>query len=194
MMQERARYQTHNNSLDCPGYVKFLKPALSSVMGQVAVGSRGLDFGCGPGPTLSVLLRREGYPCEDYDPLFYNNPELLSRTYDFVTCTEVVEHFYFPRTDLQKLEGLLDPGGVLVIMTDHRSEERDFENWGYRTDSTHVCFYSEKTWDWFSRWTNLELVAFEGRIVVFKKPELSVSAAHERVSGNSESKAKIISL
>jgi len=157
MMQERARYQTHNNSLDCPGYVKFLKPALSSVMGQVAVGSRGLDFGCGPGPTLSVLLRREGYPCEDYDPLFYNNPEL-------------------------------------VIMTDHRSEERDFENWGYRTDSTHVCFYSEKTWDWFSRWTNLELVAFEGRIVVFKKPELSVSAAHERVSGNSESKAKIISL
>lgn len=92
-------------------------------------------------------------------------------TYEYVTCTEVVEHFYYPRRDVKRLADLLAPGGWLVIMTDHRVEDRDFEKWGYRTDSTHVCFYNEKTWRWVARWAELDLVSFEGRLVVFQKPQ-----------------------
>ena len=88
---EKSRYATHNNTIEDPRYVKFLSPALEGIVKYVKKGERGLDFGCGPGPTLSTMLDRSGYPCEYYDPLFFNTQTLLRSTYDFITCTEVIE-------------------------------------------------------------------------------------------------------
>jgi len=34
----------------------------------------GLDYGCGPGPTLSVMLREKGFKMADYDPFFKPMP------------------------------------------------------------------------------------------------------------------------
>lgn len=37
------------------------------------------------------MLRVAGHRVALFDPLFFNDREVLARRYDFVTCTEVVE-------------------------------------------------------------------------------------------------------
>ena len=90
-------------------------------------------------------------------------------SYDFVTCTEVVEHFYNPRKELQVIDGLLKVGGVLIVMTDHRREDREFSQWSYRTDSTHVGFFNRKSWQWVSQEMGWEILEYQPRLVVFRK-------------------------
>ena len=168
-LQEKARYQTHNNTIESEGYVRFLTPAVEAVKKHVSGDDLlGLDYGCGPGPTLSELLRRSGYSCDDYDPIFF--PELKSEKYDFITCTEVVEHFYRPGREFAKMVKLLRPGGLLVVMTDHHGS-RDFASWPYRTDPTHVCFYSAKTWEWMARALGWKWLEVHDRISVFQMPD-----------------------
>ena len=39
------------------------------------------------------------------------------RQYEFIVCQDYLEHTYYPWTDLQKLAGMLQPGGVMLIKT-----------------------------------------------------------------------------
>ena len=80
-----------------------------------------------------------------YDPFFQPDRAVLSRTYDFVTCTEVVEHFYNPADRFYELDSLLRPGGWLGVMTCFQTDDARFANWHYRRDPTHVIFYREAT-------------------------------------------------
>lgn len=168
-MQERARYQTHNNCIEDEGYTRFLNPVVQMVLKYVPAGARGLDFGCGPGPTLSELIRRQGYECVDYDPFFRQENQLLETKYDFVTCTEVVEHFYHPKKEFNKIDRVLKRGGHFIVMTDNRREEREFANWGYRHDPTHVCFFNENSWQFVADRWQWQLLAVGPRVTVFKK-------------------------
>ena len=68
---ERARYATHRNHPGDAGYVAFLARLTDPLCARLRPGWRGLDFGCGPGPTLSTMLAERGYPTADYDPLFF---------------------------------------------------------------------------------------------------------------------------
>jgi len=166
---EKERYATHNNSINDPRYVRFLSPALRAVEKYVTEGAQGLDYGCGPGPTLSEMIRRKNYSCVEYDPLFFADETLLQTTYDFVTCTEVVEHFYQPGVEFEKMNGWLRSGGHLVVMTDHRLPGRDFANWGYRTDITHVGFYNHQSWGWVARALGWRILDLSDRLAVFQK-------------------------
>ncbi|MDA1381669.1 methyltransferase domain-containing protein [Plesiomonas shigelloides subsp. oncorhynchi] len=56
-----------------------------------------MDFGCGPGPLLAQMLEEAGFRMHKYDPYFHPERATLAREYDFVTCTEVAEHFMPPR-------------------------------------------------------------------------------------------------
>jgi hypothetical protein len=60
---ERRHYDTHENSPDDPGYRAFLNRLAAPLLAQLPSGQplSGLDFGCGPGPTLSVMLREAGH-------------------------------------------------------------------------------------------------------------------------------------
>src|SRR5690606_20778588 len=80
---ERHRYSQHNNGPDQPGHVAFLSRVAGPLVPRLKPGMRGLDFGCGPVPTLSVMLRAAGFECDDYDPFFF--PSGLSGSYDFIT-------------------------------------------------------------------------------------------------------------
>ena len=80
-----------------------------------------------------------------YDPYFYPSQTALSRTYDFITCTEVVEHLYEPAEVFRQLDQLLKPGGWLGVMTCFQTDDDRFDNWHYRRDPTHVVFYREST-------------------------------------------------
>ena len=79
---EKARYLTHQNGIQFEGYVRFLYQAIEPVLGFIKKDMVGLDYGCGPAPTLSKLMSREGYECEDYDPFFVQND--LDRQFGFI--------------------------------------------------------------------------------------------------------------
>ena len=53
---EKAVYDLHQNSPDDPEYRRFLSRLFIPMMGRINPKSRGLDFGSGPGPTLSVMF------------------------------------------------------------------------------------------------------------------------------------------
>ena len=52
-----------------------------------------------------------------YDPFFFPNEEIFSKTYDFITCTEAAEHFFNPNKEFDLLDKLLKKDGWLGVMT-----------------------------------------------------------------------------
>ena len=138
-------------------------------MARLAPGARGLDYGSGPGPTLSRMLAEAGPPTSDYDPFFASGPGLLGATYDFVTCSEAAEHFHDPAREFQRLDRLLRPGGWLGLMTGIVDPETDLETWWYLRDPTHVVFYSLRTLTWLGERHGWTLVPVSGTVVLFRK-------------------------
>ena len=105
----------------------------------------GLDFGSGPEPVLADIFRNAGHRMATYDPFFANDPAVLERQYDFISCSETVEHFFEPAREFDRLDRLLKPGGWLGLMTCFQTDDDRFADWHYRRDPTHVVFYREET-------------------------------------------------
>jgi SAM-dependent methyltransferase len=140
---EKERYQAHQNGPQDAGYVQFLNQAITPALRYLNASMRGLDYGCGPVPTLSGLLKEHGLHCENYDPYFC--PAFPEGSFDFIFATEVVEHFFHPAQELQRISALLQPGGMLTIMTEPWVSLAGFSEWHYAKDMTHVCFYHANT-------------------------------------------------
>jgi len=167
---EKKRYELHENSLDDEGYVEFLNQLVIPLNQRLNVEHCGLDYGCGPSPTVSYLFKKRGIRMKDYDPYFFPNQECLNQTYDFITCTEVAEHFYRPRIEFKKLGELLaNQESILAVMTGLMTDSIDFSSWHYQQDPTHVCFYSKETLSWLSNWMNWR-VEYPVKNVVFFSP------------------------
>ncbi len=165
---ERTRYAMHKNSIEDEGYVCFLNRVLHPMLPLLDKTMRGLDFGCGPGPTLSQLVRQHGIACDDYDPFFTTRP--LRPPYDFIFSTECFEHFRNPNQDIRGLCDLLKPGGLLGIMTERWATLEQFASWNYTTDSTHTSFYHENTFAFLCNRFGLELLwQDECRVVIFRR-------------------------
>lgn len=142
---EHAQYRLHRNEVNDGGYRKFLTRLASPLLQRLPGGSAGLDYGCGPGPALAAMLTEAGHRMAVYDPLFFDDLRVLDDRYDFITCTEVVEHFHHPFDEFAKLDELLKPGGWLAVMTMFQTDDAAFAHWHYRRDPTHVVFYREAT-------------------------------------------------
>ncbi|MFW6348537.1 MAG: class I SAM-dependent methyltransferase [Cyclonatronaceae bacterium] len=145
---EKARYEEHNNGIQYPGYVRFLMQAVTPSIPLLQPGNAGLDYGCGPSPTLSILVEREGFRCQNYDPFFRR--KLPPGPHDFIFATECFEHFFAPHEELQTLGSLLKPGGLLIIMTLFWQQKTDFLNDYYFRDPAHCVFYHHKTIDFIA--------------------------------------------
>ncbi|PHQ15048.1 class I SAM-dependent methyltransferase [Marinobacter profundi] len=167
---EQEVYRLHDNQPEDPGYRRFLNKLAGPLLARLAPGSEGLDFGCGPGPALAMMLREAGMQVRLFDPLFYPNHGALAGQYEFVTCTEVVEHLHHPLETFSLLDRLLKPGGLLGVMTCFQTDDSRFANWHYRRDPTHVVFYREATLQWLADhfgWV-LEIPAKD--VAIFRKP------------------------
>ena len=150
---EKAEYDRHQNRPDDPAYRRFLSRLATPLLARLAPGSRGLDFGSGPGPTLAPMLTEAGHRVTLYDPFYACNPAVLEDRYDFITASEVVEHLRHPGRDLDRLYRRLKPGGLLGIMTKRVIDRERFARWHYIHDPTHVCFFSRATFHWLAaRW------------------------------------------
>lgn len=169
--EERRQYDLHQNGPEDIGYRQFLTRAIQPVLDAVPFTGTGLDFGCGPGPTLSVMLQEKGYSVSDYDPIYRPNNTLLAQSYDFITCTEVIEHVHHPNLVWPTLLSLLKKNGLLVIMTKRLSTEAAFANWHYKNDPTHVCFYSTATFEWLACQYQLQLNIHSPDVVSFQSCE-----------------------
>ena len=168
--RERAVYELHENSESDPGYRRFLTKLAEPLLARMEAGACGLDFGCGPGPVSAKKLEEAGLAVALYDPFFYPDDQLLTQRYDFVTCTEVVEHLYQPAEVFQMLDRLLRPGGLLGIMTCFQTDDDRFDNWHYRRDPTHVVFYREYTFDWLAQNYGWDLEIPAKDVVLLRKP------------------------
>lgn len=167
---ELARYQLHENDPNDQEYVRFLRRLADPVAERLPAGAVGLDFGCGPSPALSGLLTNAGFPSEAYDPIFAADESLLKRQYEFVTCCEVVEHVHDPARTFTDLRRLLAPGGLLGVMTRFYPGSDAFDDWWYRRDPTHVCFYNETTMRWIARHHGLSVEFPRPDVALFEAP------------------------
>lgn len=166
---ERARYETHRNSPQDAGYRAFLDRLLAPLAARLPPGARGLDYGSGPGPTASAMMRERGFVMSDYDPFFAPDEAALRKTYAFVTCTEVVEHFRRPAENFDNLDALLEPGGALGVLTGVLEDDAAFPSWWYHNDRTHIAFYRPETLAWIARRYGWSLERFGRDAMVFFK-------------------------
>lgn len=143
--REKEEYDLHENSCEDEGYLRFLSRFSDPFVKKIGSQKCGLDFGCGPGPALAGLIEQHGHSVALYDPLYNNDKTVLSKNYDFITATEVVEHFRDPAKEFTQLFQMLVPGGYLGIMTKMVKDDAAFKTWHYIRDRTHVAFYSRDT-------------------------------------------------
>ncbi|MCH2181226.1 MAG: class I SAM-dependent methyltransferase [Mariniblastus sp.] len=177
---EKAEYDLHQNSPDQIGYRRFLARLHDPVASRLAENSYGLDFGCGPGPTLSVMFREAGHRMEIYDPFYFDDPKKLVHDetgspgnqppYDFITASEVVEHLRDPAQELNRLWACLKRKGILGIMTKQVLDQASFASWHYKNDRTHICFFSRPTFQWLAlQWsTRVEFIGSD--VVLLERP------------------------
>ncbi len=180
--KQKERYLKHNNTIENEGYVRFLKSFIDPVLEYVAARRilSVLDYGSGPEPVLVELLeayKKEGRlneTCEvrGWDPFFAPETPFFEGGADLVTCLEVAEHFESPEKDFAKLSSCVKPGGYVAVGTMLLPEggKEAFKNWWYRSDATHVSFFTEKAIRAVAAKNGLEwLSSLNDRTFLFRK-------------------------
>jgi len=167
--EEQAEYDKHQNSPEDYGYRTFLARLFIPLNERLKPKSHGLDFGCGPGPTLSKMFEEAGHHMKLYDPFYAQDEKALEQGYDFITASEVVEHLHDPAMELERLWSILKPGGWLGFMTKLALDKNAFAKWHYKNDLTHVCFFSKETMGWLAGAWGAEYFQADKDVALFQK-------------------------
>ncbi len=148
---QKERYLMHHNSIEDEGYKSFLLSFINPVL-DFFTETKGkdperiIDYGSGPSPELCRLLKTllPGCPAEGWDPFFAPDDSVFENPAELVTCLEVAEHFEKPLEDMKKLSSVCASGGIVAVgtMLNPGPDVEAFRKWWYRSDSTHVSFYS----------------------------------------------------
>ncbi len=146
--RQKRRYDLHRNDPADEGYCRFLFKLIDPLVARLEKNAKGLDYGSGPEPVLAGIMSARGFRVEIYDPHYASNREVLAGKYDFLTCCETMEHFSDPASEWKLFMRLVRRGGWIAIMTQMLEDTDDFARWHYINDETHVCFFSEKTFEW----------------------------------------------
>jgi hypothetical protein len=167
--EERKRYDTHNNIPEDPRYRQFLSQLTEPLNEIISNDSYGLDFGCGPGPTLSLMMQEKGHQMDLYDKFYAKNQSVFKKSFDFITLTEVLEHLSDPVFELERLASILKSKGILAVMTQTLTQDIDFKSWYYKNDTSHIGFYNDKSLTGLASLLELEITQFSDRVIFFKK-------------------------
>ncbi len=167
---EKAEYDLHRNDPADNGYRNFLSRLFNPLGQRLPAGAKGLDFGCGPGPALAMMLAEAGFDMTVYDPFYAPHKTALRRRYDFIACSEVVEHFRFPGREFTTLWQLLEPGGWLGVMTKLVIDRQAFARWHYKNDLTHIAFFSRETFGFLAARLDAHLDFAGSDVILLQKP------------------------
>lgn len=168
---EKAIHDQHENNLADDGYRRFLSRLATPLIEKLEPSSCGVDFGCGPGPLLAMMMQESGLNMSLYDIYYYPDNQVLERSYDFMTATEVIEHLYDPKTVWQTWLNLVKPGGWIGIMTKLVNDVESFSRWHYKNDFTHVCFYSRSTFHYLAERDKLQLEFVGNDVILLRKSQ-----------------------
>lgn len=109
---------------------------------------RCLDFGCGRGLLLRLLLD-DGHPAWGVDPYpkaVFGEDRVLAAPpdarFDLISCIEVLEHEPAPVAMLRSLAGRLAPEGLLLVSTELHDPGEHGADWWYldSLQGQHVSF------------------------------------------------------
>ena len=167
--KEKKHYLKHNNEINDTRYRIFLSNLIEPLKDKISIDDMGLDYGCGYAPALADILKKDGFNVELYDPFFFKNENIFFRKFNFITCSEVVEHFFKPYEEFNKIDSLLATNSWLAIMTSFMTEDYLFKNWHYRRDPTHVVFYKKITFKIIASQRNWKINFPSENIVLFNK-------------------------
>ena len=167
--KEKKHYLKHNNEINDTRYRIFLSNLIEPLKDKISIDDMGLDYGCGYAPALADILKKDGFNVELYDPFFFKNENIFCRKFNFITCSEVVEHFFKPFEEFNKIDSLLAKNSWLAIMTSFMTEDYLFKNWHYRRDPTHVVFYKKITFKIIASQRNWKINFPSENIVLFNK-------------------------
>ena len=167
--KEKKHYLKHNNEINDTRYRKFLSNLIEPLKEKISINDMGLDYGCGYAPALADILKKDSFNVEVYDPFFFKNENIFCRKFNFITCSEVVEHFFKPYEEFNKIDSLLAKNSWLAIMTSFMTEDYLFKNWHYRRDPTHVVFYKKITFKIIASQRNWKINFPSENIVLFNK-------------------------
>ena len=126
-----------------------------------------LDIGCGIGILLDTL-KQEGMETFGVEPdiamaryatknlglnveaSFFNPENYLTRSFDVICMSHVLEHFRDPQVELRGVRGILKTDGILFVEVPNDNEERiRFKVWKGETakiaESSHLFFFTPKT-------------------------------------------------
>ena len=167
-IREKAQYENHNNSFESKGYVKMFEDFLDYFWDDLNKNSAStLDFGSGPGPVLAQILQNRGLHVDIYDKFYQPDYVYENKKYDFITSTEVFEHLANPLETLSLLKKHLKKGGIIAIMTlFHNNNSKDFLNWWYRRDPTHITFYTPKTFEMMALTCGLNILKCDDKRII----------------------------
>lgn len=135
-------------------------------------GKTALDYGSGPGDCVLAHVMREesGFSTDIYDVYFSPEKVFEGKQYDLITCTEVLEHLTQPLEVLGLLKQHLKPRGILALMTlfhpvgeDNPGGEEQFQDWWYRRDITHICYYRPRTFHEIGERLGMKLLTMDER-------------------------------
>ncbi|WP_347989114.1 class I SAM-dependent methyltransferase [Methylomonas sp. AM2-LC] len=168
-LAEKKIYDLHQNTSNDPGYRSFLSRLAIPLLAKLAYPAHGLDFGCGPGPLLAELFMEAGHQVDLYDPIYANHPNYLRQQYDFITCSEVVEHFRQPDVEFANLFRLLKPLGYLGLMTKMVIDAAAFKHWHYKNDLTHICFFSRPCFEYLALHYHCGIEFIGADVIIFKR-------------------------
>lgn len=170
--QEKKHYDKHHNNFESTGYVKmfddlidkFVEPYIDTI-------SSSLDFGCGEGEVLPILLEKRGVRCDRYDLFYFPKEVYKDKKYDLICSTEVFEHLQNPIEMLKKLLLHVEDNGYIILMSAfHPDNDEKFLKWWYIRDITHIGFFNMSTFEYIAKELNLKIVKHNSKnTIMFKR-------------------------
>jgi SAM-dependent methyltransferase len=149
---EENHYKSQWKTTD-PGFWKNQTDALVSYIQKYLTPRRILDFGAGSGE-MTQELQRHGYQVTALEPM--NDGYLKDQGYPFlfdvVVAVEVIEHLPNVWEELEQIEKVLEPEGIMVFSTgltnpfiELPDATEHFKTWWYKDDPTHLSFFCNHT-------------------------------------------------
>ena len=111
----------------------------------------GLDFGCGPGPTLSKMFRESGSPATTTTRSSSTIVRCSREPTTSSSAPKCSSTSRIPRRCSSSSTSMLRPGGWLGVMTKRVTTEAAFATWHYTRDPSHVAFFADATFAWIAR-------------------------------------------
>lgn len=169
--EERSRYALHRNSREDRGYRQWLETFLAKGVLPWDPGGPVLDFGSGPEPVLSEMLRERGREVFSYDKYFAPRRPREER-FGLVLLSEVLEHLGDPAEEFRRIAAQTLPGGRLVLQSSFLRSFAPawFGSWWYKEDTTHIRFFSASSLTALGEASGWTLLYQDGRSLgVFQK-------------------------